>query len=223
MPLLSANNISKAYLGDEGKIQVLENINFSLEQGGIHALVGQSGCGKSTFLLICGGLIYPDSGELVIDSKNLLSMNNSKRAQMRADLIGYVFQQFHLIPYLTIEQNILASSLVTNKKDAKKRTGELIEKLGLAHRTKHIPGKLSSGEQQRVALCRALLNNPKILIADEPTGNLDGNNGKIVLEVLREYANNGGLVLMATHDIAVASLADATYKVCKNSIAEFKI
>ena len=150
-------------------------------------------------------------------------MNSGRRAQARANLIGYVFQQFHLIPYLTIEQNILAASLATQNRDAEDRCHQLIEELGLSHRTQHVPGKLSAGEQQRVALARALLNNPKIVIADEPTGNLDEENGRAVLKVLRNYADQGGLVMMATHDIAVAKLADATYRVSMKTIEPFAL
>ena len=223
MSYLSVQNISKTYAADEGPVQVLSGITFSLEKQGVHALVGPSGCGKSTFLMICGSLIHPDAGEVLIDGQNLLAMSSGQRARSRADLIGYVFQQFHLIPYLTIEQNILAASLATQGRQVEKRCHQLIDELGLSHRIRHIPGKLSSGEQQRVALARALLNNPKMVIADEPTGNLDDENGKAVLGVLRNYADQGGLVMMATHDKQVAALADATYRVSMDRIEPFDL
>ena len=138
-------------------------------------------------------------------------MNGGGRARAQADLVGFVYQQFHLIPYLSIEQNIMTSCLARPVPDAKQRCQELIERLGLEHRRDHIPGKLSSGEQQRVALARALMNRPKVLIADEPTGNLDSENADHLLNLLREFSDAGGLVLMATHDSAVAARADCTY------------
>ena len=204
-------NLTKGYRAKGRPIPVLTDISLSFEAGKVHALVGPSGCGKSTLLMLCGGLIRPDAGTVLIDGKNLQSMNAGGRALGRADLVGFVYQQFHLIPYLNIEQNIMASCLARPVPDAKRRCQELIERLGLEHRRGHIPAKLSSGEQQRVALGRALMNRPKVLIADEPTGNLDSDNADHLLGLLREFADGGGLVLMATHDSAVAARADRTY------------
>jgi len=132
-------------------------------------------------------------------------------AGARAELVGFVFQQFHLIPYLNIEQNMMASLLARPVPNAKERCEALIERLGLAHRRGHLPAHLSSGEQQRVALGRALMNRPRVLIADEPTGNLDSENADHLLGLLREFADAGGLVLMATHDATLAALADCIY------------
>ena len=206
MSNIQINNLTKGYREKGTPIPVLTDVSLSFEAGKMHALVGPSGCGKSTLLMLCGGLIHPDAGAVLIDGKNLLSM---KREQ--ADLVGFVYQQFHLIPYLNIEQNIMASCLARPVPDAKQRCQELIERLGLEHRRGHIPAKLSSGEQQRVALGRALMNRPKVLIADEPTGNLDSDNADHLLGLLREFADGGGLVLMATHDSGISALADCTY------------
>ena len=208
---IQINGLTKGYREKGTPIPVLTDISISFEAGLTHALVGPSGCGKSTLLMPCGGLIRPDAGTVRIDGKELLSMNGGGRARAQADLVGFVYQQFHLIPYLSIEQNIMASCLARPVPDAKQRCQELIERLGLEHRRGHIPGKLSSGEQQRVALARALMNRPKVLIADEPTGNLDSENADHLLNLLREFSDAGGLVLMATHDSAVAARADCTY------------
>ena len=208
---IQINGLTKGYREKGTPIPVLTDISISFEAGLTHALVGPSGCGKSTLLMLCGGLIRPDAGTVRIDGKELLSMNGGGRARAQADLVGFVYQQFHLIPYLNIEQNIMASCLARPVPDAKQRCQELLERLGLEHRRGHIPGKLSSGEQQRVALARALMNRPKVLIADEPTGNLDSENADHLLNLLREFSDAGGLVLMATHDSAVAARADCTY------------
>ena len=211
MSRIQINNLTKGYREKGTPIPVLTDISISFDAGQMHALVGPSGCGKSTLLMLCGGLIRPDAGTVLIDGKDLLSLNAGGRARAQADLVGFVYQQFHLIPYLSIEQNIMASCLARPVPDAKQRCQELIERLGLEHRRGHIPGKLSSGEQQRVALGRALMNRPKVLMADEPTGNLDSANADHLLGLLREFADDGGLVLMATHDSAVAARADCTY------------
>ena len=208
---IQINGLTKGYREKGTPIPVLTDISISFEAGLTHALVGPSGCGKSTLLMLCGGLIRPDAGTVRIDGKELLSMNGGGRARAQADLVGFVYQQFHLIPYLNIEQNIMASCLARPVPDAKQRCQELLERLGLEHRRGHIPGKLSSGEQQRVALARALMNRPKVLIADEPSGNLDSENADHLLNLLREFSDAGGLVLMATHDSAVAARADCTY------------
>jgi putative ABC transport system ATP-binding protein len=211
MSRIEINDLTKGYREKGTPISVLTDISISFDAGQMHALVGPSGCGKSTFLMLCGGLIRPDAGTVRLDGKDLLAMRSGGRASAQAELVGFVYQQFHLIPYLNIEQNMLASCLARPVPDAKERCQELIERLGLAHRRGHIPGKLSSGEQQRVALGRALMNRPKVLIADEPTGNLDSQNADHLLSLLREFADTGGLVLMATHDPAVAARADCIY------------
>ena len=211
MSLLKVEKINKTYTSPDGTLSILADVDISLSAGGIHAIVGPSGCGKSTFLLICGALLHPDNGSVTIGDANLIGLDANKRARKRAGLVGYVFQQFYLIPYLSVEKNIMAAALASNGQDAKERCAKLIDNLGLSHRRHHVPGKLSAGEQQRVALARALLNEPKILIADEPTGNLDPENGKKVLSVMEEYAKQGGLVLMATHSKEVAEFADETY------------
>ena len=211
MSLLSIQNISKTYAGSDGKIQVLKNFSIELDAGKIHAIVGPSGCGKSTLLMLCGGLIHPDSGHIVLAGENLLDLSSGECAVRRASLVGFVFQRFHLIPYLNVEQNIMASCVARSVENANERCEELMQRLRLEHRRGHIPARLSAGEQQRVALGRALMNRPSLLVADEPTGNLDEENAALLLNLLRDFTENGGMVLMATHDSAVAATADHKY------------
>jgi len=207
MAILSIQKISKTYAGAHGKIQVLKECSLKLDSGKIHALVGPSGCGKSTLLMLCGGLIQPDGGQIAIDGENLLDLSPLHRAAR----VGFVFQRFHLIPYLNVEQNIMASCVARPVKDANARCEELMNRLGLENRRGHIPARLSAGEQQRVALGRALMNRPTLLVADEPTGNLDEENTELLLDLLRDFTEQGGLVLIATHDSAVAGKADYKY------------
>ncbi len=214
MSTLEAVGISKTYSGPDGNpVEVLEKAELCLESGGIHAIVGASGCGKSTFLMICGALLHPDSGSVRIGGQDPFILDGKGQAMDRAGLLGYVFQDFHLIPYLTVEENILASTLTLHSEDMGAKCLQIAGELGLGHRLKHRPGQLSAGEQQRVAIARALLCSPKVLIADEPTGSLDTDNGKAVMHILRDYADKGGLVLLATHNPMVAESADALYTV----------
>ena len=209
MATLESIGISKKYPGPDGNpIEVLNDADLRLSSGGIHAVVGESGCGKSTFLMICGALLHPDSGTVRIDGQDPFSLNGKGEAVARVGMLGYVFQDFHLIPYLSVEENILASTLTLKNKDMQAECRAITEELGLGHRLQHRPGQLSAGEQQRVAIARALLCKPKVLIADEPTGSLDIENGKGVIKILKDYANKGGLVLLATHNPVVAESAD---------------
>lgn len=211
MGFVSIQTISKSYTGSDGQIKVLQDFSLELDSGLIHSIAGPSGCGKSTLLMLCGGLIHPDSGTITIGGENLLGMGAAECALKRASLVGFVFQRFHLIPYLNVRQNVMASCVARPVENADERCAELLKRLGLERRRTHIPGRLSAGEQQRVALGRALMNRPSLIIADEPTGNLDGENTSEILGLLREFANEGGMVLMATHDMSVADVADRKY------------
>lgn len=207
MAVLSIQDIGKAYAGADGTIQVLKACSLELGGGKIHAITGPSGCGKSTLLMLCGGLIHPDSGSISVDGESLTELSPLRRAAR----IGFVFQRFHLIPYLNVEQNIMASCVARPVEHADERCDDLMQRLGLEHRRGHIPARLSAGEQQRVALGRALMNRPSLLVADEPTGNLDEDNTTLLLGLMRDFTEAGGMVLMATHDRAVAGKADYKY------------
>ena len=209
-PILVVENISKAFAGPEGPVRALDGVSLEVERGEFVAVQGHSGCGKTTLLLAAGGLLLPDGGRVRVDGQDLSKLSPEERASFRARHIGFVFQQFHLVPYLSALDNVLAPSLATKGVDAREHAGELVRRLGLESRAHHVPAKLSTGEKQRTAMARALLNRPGLLLADEPTGNLDRENATSVLDHLREFADGGGAVLLVTHDPLAASYAART-------------
>ena len=208
--ILRMADISKTYRGRSGEVVALERINLSVDAGQFVAIQGPSGCGKSTLLLIAGGLLAPDSGTVHIGETDPFSQSAEQRARLRAEKIGFVFQQFHLIPYLNVIENILTPVLAGNATDAARRADQLLARFGLSDRRNHVPAELSTGERQRTAMARALLNEPQLLLADEPTGNLDGENAQTVLDDLAEFSESGGAVLLVTHDSAAAQRAGRT-------------
>jgi putative ABC transport system ATP-binding protein len=201
-------NISKQYHTKNGTIHALTTINLNINKGELVALRGASGCGKSTILLIAGGLLEPNSGKAEICGNSIYDVSPSQRAAFRAQKIGFVFQQFHLIPYLNVIDNIRAPGLATGKDASKNRALELAERFGLHARFRHLPSELSTGERQRTALARAIYNNPEVILADEPTGNLDTNNSQLILTCLKEFSRAGGSVLLVTHDDKASEFAD---------------
>jgi len=216
--MLEFENISKSFDGPAGKIQVLNSISFSISAGELVSIQGPSGCGKTTLLLIAGGLLNPNDGKVLIDGKNPYQLGTNPRSRLRAEKVGFVFQQFYLVPYLSVLENVLAPSLAKNARNIKSRAHQLIDHFNLRHRINHVPNQLSTGECQRTALARALLNEPKIILADEPTGNLDDENGKVVLDCLAEFAENGGAVLVVTHDSRVSEFAHKEIKLIDGAI-----
>jgi ABC-type lipoprotein export system ATPase subunit len=199
--MLRIQDVRKTYPGPNGTVPALEGVTLDVRAGEFVVVRGPSGCGKTTLLLTSGCLLRPTAGTVTIDGQDPYSLPPEARAQLRARKIGFVFQQFHLVPYLTVLENVLAPSLAlaNGEGDAVERARELLDRLGLEHRTSHVPAELSTGERQRVALGRALLNRPKLLLADEPTGNLDPDNAEIVLHHIAEFAESGGAVLLVTH------------------------
>ena len=180
---------------------------------------GPSGCGKTTLLLTAGALLAPDKGRVLIDGQDLYELPPEERARLRATTVGFVFQQFHLVPYLSVRENVLAPSLAVVVGDADSCAQELIERFQLADRADHVPLELSTGERQRTALARALLNRPRLLLADEPTGNLDPENAAIVLEHIAHFARAGGAVLMVTHDDVAKHHADRIIRLEKGRLS----
>ncbi len=217
--LLSVDNVSKTYQRNGQSVRALEDVTCQLDSGQFVAVCGPSGCGKSTLLFICGGLMRPESGNVVLEDSNLYGLSPDGRATCRAMSIGFVFQQFHLVPYLNVKDNIMAASLAiasqpsASHQDVQRRTDQLLEHFGLVDRAEHVPSQLSTGERQRVALARALLNRPKLLLADEPTGNLDVENSDIVMNHLREFVTEGGSVLLVTHDRSAAERSDRVLRI----------
>jgi ABC-type lipoprotein export system ATPase subunit len=208
--MLEFKNVSKWFNGNQGKVTALKDISFTVEAGELLAIRGPSGCGKTTLLLAAGGLQRPSEGQINLDGQDPYELSPEQRSKLRARMIGFVFQQFHLIPYLTVRQNILAASLALPGEKASDRAEEIIHHFGLDDRIDHVPAQLSTGERQRTALARAVLNQPKVILADEPTGNLDEGNAQTVFGFLSQYVNDGGCVLLVTHDDRAAAHATRT-------------
>ena len=207
--VLELNQVAKAHDSGNGqRVQALDGVSLSVEAGDFVAGRGPSGSGKTTLLLIAGGLLAPDQGVVSIGGRDLGSMSAEGRARFRAENVGFVFQQFHLIPYLSVLHNVMTPAVAANIADAPERAEKLIAQFGLRSRAHHPTARLSTGERQRTALARALLNRPKLLLADEPTGNLDADNAGGVMAGLSDFAKNGGAVLLVTHDDNAAARAD---------------
>lgn len=209
MTLIEVKNLNKIYGSGEAEVKALKNINLNIEQGEFVAIVGQSGSGKSTLLHLIGGVDIPSSGEVIIDGKNIYKLKEKELSILRRRKLGFIFQFFNLIPVLTAQENIEMPLLLDNEKIDKKYMNELLRILGLEERKNNYPSQLSGGQQQRVSIGRALANKPSIILADEPTGNLDSKNSKEVLELLKYCAKkyNQTLILI-THDINIAKSAD---------------
>ena len=202
--VLKLTGVTKTYHPrGRSAVAALRDVSLTLEPGGFKVVCGASGSGKSTLLLTAGGLLAPNAGSVHVRGDDIYRFSSEARARFRAHRIGFVFQQFHLIPYLNILENVLAPTLAAACEEAEARARRLIDAFGLAHRIDHPPSELSTGERQRVALARAMLNEPALVLADEPTGNLDEDGSEIVLQHLREFARRGGAVLLATHDRSV--------------------
>lgn len=198
--LLELDQLSKSFKSGSQRVQAVDGISLTVDAGEFVAIQGPSGCGKSTLLLMAGGLLSPDAGQVLIEGSNPYQLSSDQRARFRSQHLGFVFQQFHLVPYLNVLDNVLTPALATNRTQANDRARELIAQFGLEQRLQHTPAELSTGEKQRVALARALFHQPKIILADEPTGNLDTENSEIVLNALSQFTNDGGCVLMVSHD-----------------------
>lgn len=222
MELLEVKNISKIYGSGESAVHALKNVNFSVQKGEFIAIVGESGSGKSTLLNMMGGLDTPTSGEIFIDGKNIFTMKDSKLTIFRRRNIGFIFQNFNLIPELTVEQNMLFPILLDYEKPDKKYLEELLNILKLKDRRNHLPSQLSGGQQQRVAIGRALIARPAIILADEPTGNLDTHNSSEVITLLKEAAKKyEQTIVMITHSQSIAQTADRILKVSDGVLTDF--
>jgi ABC-type lipoprotein export system ATPase subunit len=211
-PLLKLDNVAKTFQTSRMVVAALNDVSIRIEPGEFVAVMGPSGSGKSTLLLACGTLLSPDAGTITIQNINPYALPPNNRSAFRAAHIGFVFQQFHLIPYLNARDNIRTAASGMPSKSATRRTDELLERFGLAGRARHYPSELSVGERQRVGLARAMLNSPPLLLADEPTGNLDETSGMVVLNALSDYTRQNAAVLMVTHDPRAAALATRNIK-----------
>jgi ABC-type lipoprotein export system ATPase subunit len=211
--LLQIEGLSKSYPGPQGTINAVDEVSLAVGAGEFVAVQGPSGCGKTTLLLAAGALLRPTRGQVLVNGEDPYALSSGQRARFRAVNVGFVFQQFHLVPYLDVLDNTLAPTLALGANGgARARALELAARFGLTERLHHLPAALSTGERQRVALARALLNKPKLLLADEPTGNLDAENGQIVLRCLAEFAREGGAVLLVTHEPGTGDYASRIVK-----------
>ena len=218
--MLEIRNLSKRYAHADEPVDAIVDVSLSVAAGEFVSVQGPSGCGKSTLLLAAGGLLAGDDGEVLIDGQDPYTLAPDARAALRASRVGFVFQQFHLVPYLSVLDNVLSPSLALASDapaeracpEPVERARMLIEHFGLAKRLAHKPSELSTGERQRTALARALFNEPGLILADEPTGNLDADSARAVLEYLAEFARQGGCVLLVTHDDRAAGYAKRTVR-----------
>lgn len=203
--ILDINNLSKSY-GSAGKtLTVLDDVNFSIETGSSNAIVGPSGSGKTTLLGLCAGLDRSSGGSVTLNGINLNTLSEDKRAQVRNQFVGFIFQNFQLLPTLTALENVMVPLELRGERNIKARAMDLLDKVGLASRSHHYPTQLSGGEQQRVSIARAFSNQPKILFADEPTGNLDAETGERVQKLLFDLNQDAGTTLVVvTHDLELA-------------------
>lgn len=213
MNIIRTENLNKIYEGTS-PVHAVNNVNLEIEEGEFVAIVGASGGGKSTLLHMLGGLDIPTSGKVLINGKDIYKMSDEERSIFRRRSIGFIFQFFNLLPILTAKENIeLAASLDGAEVDSK-MVEELVKVLGLKERLNHFPNQLSGGEQQRVSIGRALAYKPEIILADEPTGNLDKKNSEIIIDLLKLFAKKYGItVVMITHDLNIASAADRIIKI----------
>ncbi|HKN34905.1 MAG TPA: ATP-binding cassette domain-containing protein [Terriglobales bacterium] len=220
--MIRITNVTKAYPAkaeeNGGVIRALNNISLQVDPGEWLAIMGPSGSGKSTLVNLIGCLDRPTSGEILLDSENVAGMSTTELNRVRAEKIGFVFQQFHLVPYLSALENVMLAQYFHSMTDEQEAL-EALERVGLKERADHVPAHLSGGEQQRACIARALINDPKIVLADEPTGNLDAQNEEIVLRLLRQLHQQGRTIVMVTHDPVVARLADRRIELHHGRIA----
>ena len=201
--LLEVKNVSKIY----GDLHALKEVSFQVRKGEWVAIMGSSGSGKSTMMNIIGCMDKPSIGEVILDGQDITKESQNSLTKIRREKIGLIFQQFHLIPYLTALENVMVAQYYHSIPDEEEAL-QALERVGLKDRAKHLPSQLSGGEQQRVCIARALINSPEIILADEPTGNLDEVNEKIVIEILKQLHKEGSTIVVVTHDLEVGDVAE---------------
>jgi putative ABC transport system ATP-binding protein len=218
--VLEARGLRKTYGVEDRSLEILRDISFQLAAGESVAIQGVSGSGKSTLLSLLAGLDRPTAGEIILENERLDLLPEKELARIRREKIGFVFQAFHLVPSLTVLENVLLPAAFRSGAFSEDRGRALLDRVGLADRAGHFPDQLSGGEKQRAALARALVNEPKLIFADEPTGNLDSKNGRAVLDLLEEHTRTAGRALvLVTHDDAVASRADRRLRLIDGALA----
>ena len=224
MSLIEMNSICKSYRNIDFETQVLKDITIHINEGDYVSIIGPSGSGKSTLMAIAGCLSQPTSGEYILDGEDVGELNDRKLSRIRNEKIGFVFQAFHLLPGLTALDNVTLPLVYSQKtpSNIKECAREVLAKVGLEHRLRHTPGQLSGGEQQRVTIARSLINNPPIILADEPTGNLDSKNGIEIMKTFDGLVGEGKTIVLITHDSKVAEHADRIISISDGRIASDK-
>ncbi len=214
MNIVELKNVTKIYGEKENQVLALHNVNLDIEKGSVVSIVGASGSGKSTLLNIIGGVDTASDGTVIVDGKEISKYNDDELSIFRRRKVGFIFQAYHLIPVLTVEENIRMPVLLDHRKPDKEYIDHIIELLGLSERRRHLPNQLSGGQQQRTAIARALANNPKIILADEPTGALDSKNGQEVMDLLMKSVQTiGQTLIIITHNMDLAREADRIVKI----------
>lgn len=215
MNLLKLQNVSKVFALDGLKLKILDNVSLEIKKGEFVAIMGPSGSGKSTLMYLMGCLDTPSEGEIIFENKKVSALSEEELAKVRNEKIGFVFQTFNLLPRTSALSNVMLPLIYSkiSSQEAKLRASYLLQKVGLILRQDHYPNQLSGGEQQRVALARALINNPRLILADEPTGNLDTKTGREVLKILQSLHREGKTIVLVTHDQTVAKYAKRIIKI----------
>jgi len=208
--IIKLDNVHKDFQMGASKVQAVEAVNLAIKKGDFIAIVGPSGSGKSTMMNLVGALDLASEGNIFLDGQNIEHLHESELARIRGKKVGFIFQTFNLIPTLTALENVMVPMMFQDytTEERKERGEELLRKVGLEKRARHLPSELSGGERQRVAIARALANDPEVILADEPTGNLDTKTGKQVLEILKELNKQGKTIVMVTHDLEMAKQAN---------------
>jgi putative ABC transport system ATP-binding protein len=217
-PLVQVEHLEKSF----GAVRALDRVSFEVEAGEWIAIMGPSGSGKTTLINILGGLDHPTSGRVVVDGMEIGQLGERELTRYRSEKIGFVFQQFHLVPYLTAVENVMLAQYFHSITDEDEAT-EALRRVGLGDRLEHLPSHLSGGEQQRVAIARALINHPKLILADEPTGNLDEDNEATILNLLGELHSEGHTILVVTHSQAIGNLADRRVELEHGRLARISV
>jgi putative ABC transport system ATP-binding protein len=219
--MLELKSLKKSYFQGSQKIEIFENLNFSLEDAKTVAIMGKSGSGKSTLLSLISGIIKPDFGEIILNKTSYSTLKESELNDFRATNIGFIFQNFHLVSYLNALENVMLPAKVCGIQNPKEKAKELLDSVGLSHRLNHLPSELSGGEKQRVAIARALIHNPKIILADEPSGNLDEETGNAVMDKLFELIKlNKTTLIVVTHSKEVAARCEKIYELILGNLKQ---
>jgi len=212
--IIELKNVHKDYLMGDTKIHAVDNVSLQIKRGDFVALIGPSGSGKSTMMNLVGALDLATEGDIFLDNQNIEHLHESELAQIRGKKIGFIFQTFNLIPTLTALENVMLPMIFqdTSREERIERAKKLLERVKLSHRLEHLPNELSGGERQRVAIARAMANNPEVILADEPTGNLDSKTGEEIVSMFNQLNKEGKTIIVVTHDINIAKHANKIYK-----------